>query len=246
MSPPGYKPPIHAPAGKLQMNAHVLDNPIWHALGSHQSRFSVGGNLAKRYRSDVAPFAAFSAETPASITALIALIQTGEILYLVGSQPLLLPELKVEDHGTIAQMVWQDEVTFGEASQKIELLAEADAPDMLALTALAFPGYFRARTHELGAYFGIREDGVLVAMAGERMFLPGYQEVSAVCTHPDFRGRGYARQLVQRVVQGIRQRGAIPFLHVGHENESAKRVYERMGFVERCSLPLLSLRREEL
>src|SRR5207244_1428683 len=105
--------------------------------------------------------------------------------------------------------------------KNIERLTEAHASDMLALTTLAFPGYFRAQTHELGSYFGIRENGLLVAMAGERMSLPGYQEVSAVCTHPDFRGRGYAQQLVRRVVEEMLQRGIVPFLHVGQENKSA-------------------------
>ncbi len=223
------------------MNEHVLDNPIWHALCSHHSKFSWGAKLAKRYRSDVAPFAAFHHPTPMSITALTSLITTGEVVYLVGSSPFLLPGLKVKEHGSITQMVWSHAVNLNEEKQDVKLLSEADVSDMLALTALAFPGYFRPRTHELGAYFGVRVGGLLVAMAGERMSVSGYQEVSAVCTHPDFRGRGYAQRLVQRVVKEMLKRGTDPFLHVGQENESAKRVYEKMGFVERRSLPLLSL-----
>ena len=226
------------------MNEYVLDNPIWHSLCSHHVKFSLGDTLAKRYRSDVAPFVALDKPTLASKTALASLITTDEVVYLLGLHSLSLPGVKVENHGSIMQMIWQGAVIADADVKNIERLTEADAPDMLALTTLAFPGYFRARTHKLGAYFGIRVNGLLVAMAGERMSLPGYQEVSAVCTHPDFTGRGYAQHLVRMVVKEMLHRGIVPFLHVGQENKHAQRIYEKLGFITRRSLPLLRLTRE--
>jgi predicted GNAT family acetyltransferase len=104
---------------------------------------------------------------------------------------------------------------------------------MIELTALTKPGPFSTRTHELGTYFGIREGGKLVAMAGERLKVPGYTEVSAVCTHPEHTGKGYARVLMIEVMRGIRQRGETPFLHVRQDNERAIALYERLGFIKR-------------
>src|SRR5207244_5886044 len=107
------------------------------------------------------PFVAFEKSTPACSAAFVSLLTTGEDIYLVGSHSLLLPGFKVEDHGSITQMVWHRAVNTGVEVKNIERLTEAQASDMLALTTLAFPGYFRARTHELGSYFGIRENGLL-------------------------------------------------------------------------------------
>ena len=227
------------------MTVHTLDNPIWHALHSHQSRFSLGGDLAKRYQPDVAPFAAIPDEQPASISALNSLIAEDEVVYLLGSNPPLSRGLKVEAYGICAQMVWQNSGNSDESKQNILQLSAADVPDMLALTALAFPGYFRARTYEMGDYFGVRQNGILIAMAGERMSLRGYQEISAVCTHPDFRGQGHAERLIRKLISNLWKRGTTPFLHVGDENEKAKRLYEKLGFVERSKLPIWSMTREK-
>ena len=227
------------------MATHILDNPIWHALDSHQSEFSLGDERAKRYQSDVAPFAAIQNEQPASISALNSLITANEVVYLLGSNPPLSRGLKVEACGICAQMVWQNSEIADEREQNILQLSAADVPDMLALTAVAFPGYFRLRTYEMGDYFGVRENGLLIAMAGERMSLPGYQEISAVCTHPDFRGQGHAERLIRKLISNMWKRGTTPFLHVGDENEKAKRLYEKLGFVERSKLPIWSIMRED-
>jgi predicted GNAT family acetyltransferase len=101
---------------------------------------------------------------------------------------------------------------------------------MIALTALTDPGPFRTRTIECGRYLGVRRDGELIAMAGERQRLPGFVEISAVCTHPDFRGQGLAGRLVRAVAAGIERDGARPFLHTGATNTTAIRLYEALGF----------------
>ena len=114
---------------------------------------------------------------------------------------------------------------------------------MLSLVALTHPGPFRPRTHTLGTYLGIHVEGRLAAMAGQRMHLPGWREVSAVCTHPAVQGRGYTRTLIARLVAAIRDEGLTPFLHVEESNVRAQEVYAALGFVERKRLPLLVIER---
>jgi predicted GNAT family acetyltransferase len=112
-------------------------------------------------------------------------------------------------------------------------LGTQDSPEMIELTALTKPGPFGPRTHELGTYLGIRLQGKLVAMAGERLKVPGHTEVSAVCTHPEHTGKGYAAVLMAEVMRRIRKRGETPFLHVRADNERAIKIYKRLGFRER-------------
>ena len=116
-------------------------------------------------------------------------------------------------------------------------------PDVLALTALVYPHYFRPRTMDLGRYFGIYQEGRLAAIIGERMGMDDCQEISAVCTHPDFNGRGYARRLLAWLSNDVLDRGRTPFLHVSHENHRAKQLYERGGYRDRRDIGFWSLRR---
>jgi len=126
---------------------------------------------------------------------------------------------------------------------EIVRLGAADSPEMMELTSLTKPGPFGRRTHELGTYLGIRVEGKLVAMAGERLKVPGYTEVSAVCTHPEHAGKGYARMLMLEVMRGIRERGETPFLHVRRDNARAIALYERIGFRTRV-MPHFALLRK--
>jgi ribosomal protein S18 acetylase RimI-like enzyme len=140
-------------------------------------------------------------------------------------------------------MVWQSEPRAARDASDIVPLTARDNADMISLTSAVFPGFFRPRTREMGAYYGIRKGAVLAAMAGERMRLAGHHEISAVCTHPDFVGRGYAAQLVVYVTNLIRDRGDVPFLHVGEANARARELYLRVGFAERAFLPMWYVRR---
>jgi len=221
-----------------------MNNPIWSALTSAQAHFAIGEPIAKRYPAEVAPFIAVPEPTPAAADALAELVSPGEIVNIVSVTPKLDKGWELLATGNIVQMVWRDDASAPEEDPTgITPLTDADTPDMLDLTSLVFPGYFRRRTPEMGDYFGIRQDGQFAAMAGERMKLHGYEEISAVCTHPNFTGRGLAARLINLLVAKQLKRGIVPFLHVNEANARARALYVRLGFVDRALLPLWLLKR---
>lgn len=220
------------------MSAHPLDNPLWSSLTTAQTHFSRGRAHAKRYEAEVAPFAAIESVSAQAAEALADIVRAGESIYLVAVAPELHEGWTLTSSDRAVQMLWSAGTALPSIDSDVRELTAADTPDMVALTQLVFPGYFRARTPEMGRYHGIRKAGVLAAMAGERMRLTGFQEISAVCTHPDFVGRGYASKLVAQLVRESMQRGVTPFLHVSESNARARALYERLGFVERCTLPV--------
>lgn len=226
------------------MTPDALNNPIWSALVSAQSHFAIGGPLAKRYPADVAPFMAVPEPSAAAARALAELVQPGEIVNIISLTPKLDAGWEVLATGTIVQMMWRPDATAPEEDATgIVPLTAADTPDMLDLTGLVFPGYFRRRTPEMGEYFGIRQDAQFAAMAGERMKLHGFEEISAVCTHPNFTGRGLAARLINLLVAKQLKRGITPFLHVNETNSRARSLYERLGFENRALLPLWLMKR---
>ena len=220
------------------MATHILDNPIWSSLVTSHSQFSTGGDLAKRYPAEIGPFIGVPEISSAAFAELGKLIQPGERWYLVGLEEPFPTGLAVEHHEPITQMVAAERAAVKDIDCEVQVLSQADIADMLELVELTFPGYFRPQTYRLGTYLGIRDRGKLVAMAGERMAMTGFREVSAVCTHPDYRGRGYANHLMARLVNNMFDEGVTPFLHVDIDNAKAKRVYGKLGFVERRDLPL--------
>ena len=226
------------------MQQDALNNPIWSALTSAQSHFASGGQHARRYPAEVAPFMAVGEPTEAAARALAELVVPGEIVNIISVTPQLRDGWELLATGNIVQMIWRTDAPMPalDADEIVEL-GEADTDDMLALTTLVFPGYFRRRTPEMGAYFGIRQNGRFAAMSGERMKVHGFEEISAVCTHPDFTGRGYAARLVRYVARKMLDRGITPFLHVNQTNRRARDLYERLGFEDRMTLPLWLLKR---
>ena len=215
---------------------HPLDNPIWHALSTEQAYLAQGSTLAKRYPREVAAFAAMSEQSPPAYQALAQTL-AGDIAALALDSELVPPaDWATQLNEEIYQMVLEGPLTSSPA-QPFRELTEQDVPAMLALTRLTEPGPFFRRTIELGSYIGIFDAGCLVAMAGERMHLSGFTEVSAVCTHPDFTGRGHARALMSAVVAGILSRGETPFLHVRIGNPAIG-LYQKLGFKVRAQLHL--------
>jgi ribosomal protein S18 acetylase RimI-like enzyme len=225
------------------MTAHLLDNPIWSSLTTKHASFAVIQGAAGRYPPQVAPFAAVSAGDAAAMVQLEGLINGGESVYLVGMAPQFGRGWRVESAFPIPQLVCQQPAVVRPGPEAVQL-TEAQRTDMLALTALVFPGFFRARTVEMGRYIGIYHGRVLAAMAGERMRLDGYQEISAVCTHPEFIGRGYAQRLVALLVNAVLERGDTPFLHTHRDNTRALALYDHLGFKLRTEVMLWSVTRE--
>jgi ribosomal protein S18 acetylase RimI-like enzyme len=224
----------------------VLDNPVWHALRGSHLQFAQGTEEAVRYHPDVTVFAALPDElSPTSWDALGALVGPGGGIALLRAGPIRKPAawqevFRLRAVQMVGTAVGPDEASDGGPS--VEHLTAADVPAMLDLVRRTQPGPFAARTIELGAFVGIRHRGSLVAMAGERLHLPGHIEVSAVCTDAEYRGQGYGRVLVQAVVGHIIRAGCRPVLHVAEDNAGAIRLYERLGFARRRELEVVSLR----
>ena len=195
--------------------AHPLDQPIWTALTTRQQAFAEGGALALRYPPAVGPFADITDMSPRAFAALGALMSGSEIAVLFTPEAVVAPaEFKILLAKTGEQMIGTPRECPLRAALSPSLLGANDVPEMMALAELTKPGPFGTRTHELGTFLGIRVDGQLVAMTGERMKPAEYTEMTAVCVHPAHRGRGYAQVLLGAVARQIVARGEIPFLHV--------------------------------
>ena len=222
----------------------MLDRPVWAALSTRHLALSVGGALARRYATDVNLFASACDDTAAALTALAELVPPGERVYLLQVPDIVVPcGLVTLKAAKGVQMIATRRMAAAMADEEIVALTDADAPEMLALAKLTEPGPFLARTHTMGAFRGIRVDGRLAAMAGERFRFPGYTEVSGVCTHPDFRGRGFARRLSAAVAARIESRGERPFLHAWSSNRPAISLYESLGFEIRAEVDVKVLER---
>lgn len=223
--------------------AHPLDNPVWSSLATQHASFAVRNEGAARYPPQVAPFVSVANAEPGGVAHLEKIVNGGESVYLVGVSPELGKGWGVESTGVIPQLLCTERAVVRAGPEPVEL-SERNRSDMVALTALVFPGFFRARTIEMGRYIGIYHGRVLAAMAGERMRLDGYQEISGVCTHPEFLGRGYAQRLVALMTNSVLDRGVAPFLHVHRENTRALSLYEHLGYRVRAELGLWSVTRE--
>jgi ribosomal protein S18 acetylase RimI-like enzyme len=225
----------------------LLDNPIWNSLSMAHSDLAFGNGLAKCYPPEVGPLSGLAEQTPAAYDALRAFAGPGGIQVLfLEEPPQLRPGWTLTRGGLLSQMIYTGSPTQQSTApdSSMRLLAPSDVPAMVELAKLTEPGPFRNRTHELGLFFGIFENERLVSMAGQRMRVPGFVEVSAVCTHPDARGRGYARTLMSAVMEKIQHDSDTPFLHSFADNYAAIRVYESLGFAHRRHFHLAVLKNE--
>ncbi len=210
--------------------AHPLDRPVWSTLTSRQASLGFGDTRALRFDPAYALFAAAADASPESQAALSALNISPHGMGLVeaGDMPLP-PGCTVRAQAACVQMT-ASALSAGGREIAFEALGEGDAADMLALATLTVPGPFFGKTHRLGDFIGVKRDGRLIAMAGERMRPTGFTEVSGVCTHPDHRGHGYAGALMRAVTQRILERGEQAFLHVYATHAATIALYETLGF----------------
>ena len=221
----------------------VLDRPVWSALRTGWSHLAEGGEQALRLNQHYGPFGAAPDESPESLAALEEVIPPGGELWLVQRQGVLAPPgTAIQKSAAVTQMV-AERIASRPRSIEFVPLGEEDAAQMLALALLTVPGPFAALTHRLGRFIGIKQDDNLIAMAGERMHIPGFREVSGVCTHPDHRGRGYAGALMAVVAERILDEGDTPFLHAYATNQMAIALYERLGFRVRAPMVMAVLKR---
>jgi GNAT superfamily N-acetyltransferase len=225
-------------------DVNQLDDPVWSCLTTRHAHFSKGDALARRYLGTISPIGAAAGTTPSHVAALAKLVEVGDDVGLIGPNvPALPANWETLYASQLLQMIRTDVSPLPEGELQVSALDGDDVPEILELVAATKPGPSRVRTIELGSYIGIREHGRLVAMAGERMWIGGFREVSAVCTHPDLQGRGLARALVGRVVNRMLARGETPILHVDSPNRRAIDMYLALGFVQRAEFPLLHTKR---
>ncbi len=224
-------------------NTHVLDNILWHSLNAYHARFATGTPLAKRYPPDLLGGIVTTRDhSQAAFHDLAQIVQPGEqVALLEAHPPTEIPGWTIHDRFSFPQMVSESPLPPVESTDQSASLGLPDVDDMLQLVELTQPGPFYRRSIELGDFIGIRQNGQLIAMAGQRAHPPGYTEISGVCTHPDHQGKGYARLLVSQLVNTIRARGEVPFLHVDPSHTRSIELYKRLGFQERCYMTIITL-----
>jgi predicted GNAT family acetyltransferase len=246
--------PFSSPSSSFTSSAtlHPLDNVIWQALTTRQAHCAESCGEARRFVREMTLLSSFQEPSDKGYDSLAELVGPGGTAALFLDEPYRArPRWELIAGPPLIQMIYvlgngsnvPQAVPESERASFVEL-GQQDSQEMVELAALTKPGPFGTRTHELGTYLGIRRNGKLVAMAGERMKVPGHTEVSAVCTHPKHTGQGYARILMTEVMRRIAERGETPFLHSREDNARAIALYERLGFKTRLRGHLALLRQD--
>lgn len=215
---------------------HPLDNPVWEALNGKQAEYAVIGEGVRKYRPDVFMFAGIPDDSHNSIEKVAELHKKGEPMGLMGFKLDIEPYFKRVFDVQVYQMLTNKVPEY--KSVDYVKLTKDDSPQIAELVELTEPGPYRPNVIELGNYVGIKEEDKLVAMVGERVKLDGYTEVSLVCTHPDHRGKGYAKSLSGVVIEAIIDKGDLPFLNVMSHNNAAFNLYKKLGFTTRVEYPI--------
>jgi ribosomal protein S18 acetylase RimI-like enzyme len=236
-------------SARTEFDSTLLDNPIWNSLLTDHASLALGTGPARRYPAEIGPLSGTQDQSIASYEALRQLAGPGGVVGLFLRQPRAMPAgWTLIRGGLVDQMIWatsnNSDLIQRSPDAPLRALTIRDVPQMVALAELTEPGPFRTRTIELGNFYGIFQEDRLLAMAGQRMRVPGFIEVSAVCTHPDARGRGYARVLMSQVMRDIQVSGRTPFLHVLADNNSAIRLYQSLGFTRSRTFHLAVLKND--
>lgn len=222
-----------------------LDNPIWHSLHEQHANFAISHGRAVRFLPDVSPLSAVSESSEAALADLEQIVEVGDTIGIwLDTELPLGAGWQVVLRFPLVQMLCERAVES--SSDEFEELTQGDAKEMLSLADRTEPGPFSLRSGELGRFVGIREDGRLLAIAGERFRFDGYTELSGVCTDPSARGRGYGERLCRVITSDIQARGDQAFLHVVPVSATAGTsmpLYERMGYRETGRTTLSILKR---
>jgi len=225
---------------------HILDNPAFNALNTGNKELAKGGENAKYFPADISPFAGLAENTPANFKLLYDVAPAKSAFGFITPTEINFPEpWDVLQRMDVLQLVCETPARQAAAGEKIVPLGEEHIPAMLALTKLTNPGPFAQRTIDFGHYKGIFDGNKLIAMTGQRLNPSPYAEVSAVCTHPDYLGRGYAAQLILHHVHRIKAASGIPFLHVLSSNTRAINLYKSLGFVTRKEISIYIIKKEQ-
>lgn len=224
-------------------NYFKLNNPAWFALTEKHQAFAIGTSEIKKYPRFVAPWIGYQSTIPTVFDQLDPFVETGESCYVFDTLPTL-PENYIQE-ATIhcLQMICEKEIENIIQNVTIEKLEDQDADELEALINLVQPGYYNPGTRLMGEYYGIKQEGKLVAAAGERICLTEFTEISGVVTHPDFVGRKYAQQLVTLVANKNLRAGLLPYLHVAETNDRAIRLYEYLGFTVRRKIEVFKIKK---
>ncbi len=222
----------------------LLDHIFWHTLAGAHARHADGSGGARRYTHGFSPIVAFADPARPDFAALAAVCAPGQQFYCDSWNGAAPPGWKIDAESTMFRMVWRGAMPADYPAPDAQALGPQHAAQALELALLCKPGPFGLRTIELGDYFGYFDGGRLMAMAGERLRAPGLCEISGVCTHPDYQGRGLAKQLILKLVRRHLQRGDTSFLHVMRSND-AHQLYLRMGFEDYLESVVRVISREE-
>lgn len=228
------------------MTGHPLDRPVWSSLATRHAAFAVGGGRARRFAPDIGPLAGARDDHAGSLAELAALVPADGTLLLLQVDPIALADpIVATTTADGVQMVAHDPACLAAvpADPRVEPLTADDVPAMLELATQTRPGPFAKRTPALGQFWGIKQAGTLLAMAGERLKHDGFTEVSGVCTRPEARGQGLARMLSAFVAARIVERGETPYLHAYATNTPALRLYESLGFRLRAKVHVATVAR---
>lgn len=225
-----------------EQNFSCLENSVWSSLIDSHKHLGIINGGASRYFPEISPFAALKENTPSSLKDLAEIVSAGESVLVRGDITELTTQWVLEKHILSLQYILPSDVHV-DLNKNLIPLTHEHIPAMLQLAELVLPGFLQKRSLEMGSYFGIFDENKLVAMAGERIFPKPFKEITAVCTHPDYQGCGYASKLVKSVAALMRTEGNIPFLHVGAKNTRAKNLYLHLGFQERIETQIFRIRR---
>ena len=227
----------------MRVEEKKLDNPVWNSLNEIHKNLSIEFDGIKFYNPSYCPFGGFT-KSNNLISSINEYSNLVDNFYVVGEKPLFSNLLTLNKNLICNQMLLKKPIDIEDREQIIELKTKQHKTALFDLVNMVQPGYFNNRTSDLGKYFGIYKKDKLIAVTGERMKMTEFTEVSAVVTHPEHTGKGYAKQLIKQTANQIFEENKIPYLHVAESNIGAIKLYEKLGFTTRRKISFWNFKKE--